>query len=82
MITKEAIDLYLSKLAPDGLILFNISSRYLDFRPVLGNICAASGLLRAEPVRTRTPFLPPISAQKSMPHIGRRSRAIQVTSAP
>jgi hypothetical protein len=44
LITKEAIDLYLSKLAPDGLILFNISSRYLDFRPVLGNICAASGL--------------------------------------
>jgi hypothetical protein len=44
LITREAIELYLSKLAPDGLILFNISSRYLDFRPVLGNICAASGL--------------------------------------
>ena len=44
LITREAIDLYLSKLAPDGLIFFNISSRYLDFRPVLGNIGAASGL--------------------------------------
>jgi len=44
LITREAMELYLSKLAPDGLIFFNISSRYLDFRPVLGNLAAACGL--------------------------------------
>jgi hypothetical protein len=44
LITREAMDLYLSKLAPDGIILFNISSRYLDFRPVLGNLAGACGL--------------------------------------
>jgi hypothetical protein len=40
LITKEAMDLYLSKLAPRGRLVFNISSRYLDFRPVLGNLAA------------------------------------------
>jgi hypothetical protein len=44
LLTREAMQLYLSKLAPDGLVVFNISSRYLDFRPVLGNIAAACGL--------------------------------------
>lgn len=44
LLTKEALDLYLSKLHPDGLIFFNISSRLLDFHPVLGNLAAACGL--------------------------------------
>ena len=44
LITREAMELYLSKLAPDGLIFFNISSRYLDFRPVLGNLAGVCGL--------------------------------------
>ncbi len=38
LITREAMELYLSKLAPGGLLFFHISSRYLDFRPVLGNL--------------------------------------------
>ena len=44
LVTKEAMDLYLSKVHPDGLIFFNISSRLLDFQPVLGNLAAACGL--------------------------------------
>ena len=44
LVTKEAMELYLSKVHPDGLIFFNISSRLLDFRPVLGNLAAACGL--------------------------------------
>lgn len=38
LITAEAMELYLSRLAPGGLLFFNVSSRYLDFRPVLGNL--------------------------------------------
>lgn len=38
LITEEAMELYRSKLAPGGIIAFNISSRLLSFRPVLGNI--------------------------------------------
>ncbi|HEY1171453.1 MAG TPA: fused MFS/spermidine synthase [Verrucomicrobiae bacterium] len=38
LITKEALQEVRQKLAPGGIILFNISSRLLNFRPVLGNI--------------------------------------------
>jgi len=41
LITKEAMELYLAKLAPGGRLVFNISSRYLDFAPVLGNLAAS-----------------------------------------
>jgi len=44
LITQEAFALYLRKLAPEGLLCFNISSRYLDFRPVLGNLAEANKL--------------------------------------
>jgi SAM-dependent methyltransferase len=40
LLTREALDLYLSKLASNGLLLFQVSSRYFDFRPVLGNLAA------------------------------------------
>jgi SAM-dependent methyltransferase len=38
LITKEALQEIRAKLAPGGMILYNISSRLLNFRPVLGNI--------------------------------------------
>jgi SAM-dependent methyltransferase len=38
LITKEAMQLYLRKLQPRGLILFHISNRYVNLRPVLGNL--------------------------------------------
>jgi hypothetical protein len=34
LVTKEAFDIYLQNLAPDGLIAANISNNHLDFRPV------------------------------------------------
>ncbi len=38
LITREAIALYFQKLKPNGLILVNITNRYLDLLPVLGAI--------------------------------------------
>ncbi len=38
LLDREAMELYLSKLSDHGLLLFHISSRYLDFRPVLANL--------------------------------------------
>lgn len=35
LITREAVALYFRKLAPDGVIAFHISNRYLDLRPVI-----------------------------------------------
>jgi hypothetical protein len=41
LLTKEAFEIYLRHLKPDGAILFNISNRYLDLRPVVENLARA-----------------------------------------
>jgi spermidine synthase len=44
LMTLEALDIYLDKLAKDGLIVFHISNRYLDLAPVLYNLARERGL--------------------------------------
>jgi spermidine synthase len=44
LITKEAVELYLQKLKPDGVLVINIANRYVDFRPVLTALAEATGL--------------------------------------
>jgi len=44
LVTREAIQLYLAKLSDHGLIAFNISNRYLDMRPVLGELAHDAAL--------------------------------------
>lgn len=44
LVTREALQLYLSKLQERGLMAFNISNRYLDLAPVLGNLARDAGL--------------------------------------
>src|SRR4029077_8296643 len=41
LLTREAVDLYLSNLAEDGLLLFHISNRYMDLAPVLARVAAS-----------------------------------------
>ena len=38
MLTKEAVELFLDKLKPDGVVLLHTSNRYLDLNSVLGAI--------------------------------------------
>lgn len=38
LITKEAIEMYITKITDNGFLSFHISNRYLDLEPVLGNI--------------------------------------------
>ncbi len=38
LLTREALELYLSKTAYDGILLFHISNRYLDLAPVLDRL--------------------------------------------
>src|SRR5262249_40779815 len=40
LLTREAVQIYLQKLAPGGLIVVNIANRYLELEPVLGNLAA------------------------------------------
>jgi hypothetical protein len=51
LITREAIAVYLVKLADGGILAVQISNRYLDLAPVLGNVARAvglTGLVRAD----------------------------------
>jgi hypothetical protein len=44
LLTREALQLYLNKLADDGLIVFNITNRYVDLEPILGSLAEDAGL--------------------------------------
>jgi hypothetical protein len=44
LITREAIDLYMQHVAPDGILAIHISNRFLDLKPVLANIAHSLGL--------------------------------------
>jgi hypothetical protein len=44
LLTKEAIDLYFSRLHKNGLLVFHISNRYLDLKKVLANHAEKLGL--------------------------------------
>lgn len=55
LITRDAVDLYLSKLAPGGLIVFHISNRHMDLGPVMADL-AASRKLHAVGMYDTTPF--------------------------
>jgi spermidine synthase len=43
LFTKQAVELYLRKLKPGGIILFHISNLYLDLAPVLTTIVQSAG---------------------------------------
>jgi hypothetical protein len=44
MITREAIELFMQHVAPDGILAIHISNRFLDLKPVLANIAQSLGL--------------------------------------
>jgi spermidine synthase len=44
LLTREALALYLAKLAPNGVLAFHISNRYLDLHGVMANLAHDAGL--------------------------------------
>jgi hypothetical protein len=45
LVTREALALYLRKLAPGGMIAFHITNLYLDIAPTLGSLANDAGLV-------------------------------------
>jgi hypothetical protein len=45
LLTREAVEMYLKKLTPEGLLVAHISNRYLALEPVLGNLADMLGLV-------------------------------------
>ena len=44
LLTREAVALYLTKLAPGGAIVFHVSNRYLELASVVAEVAATHGL--------------------------------------
>ena len=44
LLTRQAVQLYVEKLAPHGVLTFHISNSYLDLEPVVGNVASSIGL--------------------------------------
>lgn len=42
-LTTEAFEMYKQKIKPGGIIVYNISNRYFDFRHLVANLAAAHG---------------------------------------
>lgn len=45
LLTREAFQLYLRKLTPDGMLLVHITNQYVDLQPVISNLAANLGLV-------------------------------------
>jgi hypothetical protein len=45
LLTREAMAVYFSKLAPHGMVVMHISNRYLELASVVAGIAAANGLV-------------------------------------
>jgi SAM-dependent methyltransferase len=45
LLTREALDLYLGKLRPGGVLLFHISNKYMDLEPLIGNMARSADLV-------------------------------------
>ena len=50
LLTREAIQLYLDRLAPGGILLFNVSNKYLNLSPILAAQASNLGLNALEKV--------------------------------
>ena len=48
LLTREALAIYLRKLGPDGLLVFNVTNHFVDLHSVLANLAANAGLLAYE----------------------------------
>jgi hypothetical protein len=44
LFTRQAIEVYISKMASDGVLLFHISNKHLNLAPLLGNAARELGL--------------------------------------
>lgn len=65
LLTREAFDIYLTRLAPAGLLTFHVSNRYLDLVPQLAAQAAAAGLIwRLRDDRRTTAQLPGVEPSR------------------
>ena len=55
LMTREALSLYVSKLASDGVVAFHISNRHLHLSPIIARLANEAGLFALEQAYTPDP---------------------------
>jgi len=55
LLTREALELYLSHLTPDGVLAFHISNRHIALGPVLAGSARSLDLSAVEEMHSTTP---------------------------
>ena len=55
LLTREAVELYMSRLRTDGVVAVHISNRYLNLEPVLGALAQQRGPVRPRELRRSHP---------------------------
>ena len=65
LLTREALSIYLARLAPTGLLAFHISNRHLSLRPVLAALARHYGLIALDRMHVVSPSALAAGAQSS-----------------
>lgn len=55
LVTREALALYMRKLAPNGVLAFHVTNRRLDFEPVFANLVSDAGFFALICIDPATP---------------------------
>lgn len=81
LLTDEAFKTYLRALAPDGLLLFHISNRYIDLAPAIAAAARANGL--AAIIRDDVYAKPPLTRSRwiAMARNPARLRSLEAAGA-
>jgi spermidine synthase len=58
LMTREALALYLSRLAPDGVLVMHISNRHLRLAPIVARLAASQKLVALQQVELTAPGWP------------------------
>ena len=58
LLTREALDLYLSRLVPGGALVMHISNRHLRLAPVVARLAASEGLIAFQQIDIPGPNAP------------------------
>ena len=45
LLTMESLELYLEKLAPEGVLIYNVTNNFVNLPPVLADQARAKGLI-------------------------------------
>ena len=70
LLTREALDIYLQKVKPGGIIVFHVSNRYLDIEGVVGAVVQDAGVV------SRTQLHIPPKSERKAKHIDASKYAV------